>query len=551
MNFLRTHTSLIILISILLLGAVLRLYQLGAQPLSLFSDEVDAGYNAYSLIKTGRDYNGNFLPIHFESNGDYRAFLFIWSLAPQIAVFGLTPFAVRLGPALWGIAGIILIYLLTNQLTKSKIAALWAAFFLAIAPWHIHYSRAAFEITLMTSLMMLSTWLFLKSLKHPTLVIITSALFALNAYSYNVAKLYSPLLFIILIAFYWQQLKQLPRRLLITGLLTFSLCLLPLAYDSTLGFGSNRFNDINLVNHPAMEQAITNTRNTSPHPQDTLTKLMVNKYVYAEQDAINAYIKALSPVTQFVTGDSISARHSLPGFGFFYWWMAPLWIIGLITIVRTWHQSSSRFLLIWLLTSPLASIITVNGGDHGTRLATMIPPMVIIAAIGTHQLYQYLTSKPFKIILSLGLTGLTLISMAQYLYNYYAIYPALAHIWWNYDITTAVKLSQQYSDQYPDIYINDSLTQLPFLYYVFYTQYDPAALQQQFKESQAGTAPKPQDQIGSVHFRTIYKDFLPDTPSLYITTNTGNLETWGTIQEIKSPDPKDLLFMLVVQHYPS
>jgi len=551
MNFIRRHSILTILITILIIGSVLRLYQLGQQPLSLFADEVDAGYNAYSLIKTGRDYNGNCLPIHFESNGDYRAFLFIWSLAPQIAIFGLTPFAVRLGPALWGIAGIPIIYLLTNQLTKSKVTALWSAFFLALAPWHIHYSRAAFEITLMTSLMMLSTWLFLKSIKQPKLIVFTSVLFALNAYSYNVAKLYSPLLLVILVAVYWQQLKKLPHKLLITSLLTFVLCLLPLAYDSTLGAGSNRFNHINLVNHPAMEQTITNIRNTSPQPQSTLTKLMVNKYLYAGQDAINAYIQALSPVTQFVSGDSISARHSLPGFGFFYWWMAPLWIIGLIAIIRAWNQVSSRFLLIWLLTSPLASIITVNGGDHGTRLATMIPPMVIITAIGTHQLYHYLTSKPFRIILSLGLTGLTLITITQYLYSYYTLYPAQAHIWWNYDITTAIKLSQQYRDQYQDIYINDSLTQLPFLYYAFYTQYDPAALQQQFRDSQAGTAPKPQDQIGSVHFRTIYKDFLSDTPSLYITTNTGNLETWGTIQEVKSPDPKDLLFMLVVQHYPS
>ncbi|MDZ4228834.1 MAG: glycosyl transferase, partial [Patescibacteria group bacterium] len=58
------------LILILLLAAGLRFYQLGRVPSGFVNDEAAFGYNAYSLIKTGRDEFGEFLPIIFHSFGE-------------------------------------------------------------------------------------------------------------------------------------------------------------------------------------------------------------------------------------------------------------------------------------------------------------------------------------------------------------------------------------------------------------------------------------------------------------------------------------------------
>ena len=76
--------------SILILAAVFRLAYIGSIPGGMFGDEVDAGYNAYSLLKTGHDYNGNWWPTHIESMGDWRPFLYIYSLIPWIGILGLT-----------------------------------------------------------------------------------------------------------------------------------------------------------------------------------------------------------------------------------------------------------------------------------------------------------------------------------------------------------------------------------------------------------------------------------------------------------------------------
>ena len=62
----------IILIVILVLSAVLRLYSLDEFPSGLNADEAAIGYNAYSLLRTGRDEHGNAWPIVFKSFGDYK-----------------------------------------------------------------------------------------------------------------------------------------------------------------------------------------------------------------------------------------------------------------------------------------------------------------------------------------------------------------------------------------------------------------------------------------------------------------------------------------------
>ncbi len=47
-----------LLILILLVAAILRLYKLGVVPGSMNADEAAIGYNAYSILKTGKDEYG-------------------------------------------------------------------------------------------------------------------------------------------------------------------------------------------------------------------------------------------------------------------------------------------------------------------------------------------------------------------------------------------------------------------------------------------------------------------------------------------------------------
>src|SRR2546423_2218531 len=94
----------LLLFAIVILSAVLRLYQLGAVPISPDWDEAALGYNAYSIMQTGRDEFGTLLPVVLRSFDDYKPALYTYLIIPFIPFFDLTVLAVRLPSALFGIA---------------------------------------------------------------------------------------------------------------------------------------------------------------------------------------------------------------------------------------------------------------------------------------------------------------------------------------------------------------------------------------------------------------------------------------------------------------
>ena len=88
---------------IVICAFIFRVYYVTKVPPSLSWDEVAIGYNAYSILKTGRDEHGKFLPFDaFVSYGDYKPPLAIYATVPFVAIFGLGDLAVRLPPALFG-----------------------------------------------------------------------------------------------------------------------------------------------------------------------------------------------------------------------------------------------------------------------------------------------------------------------------------------------------------------------------------------------------------------------------------------------------------------
>src|SRR3989338_6145695 len=140
----------LILILIILLAAFLRFWQLGENPPSLTWDEAAWGYNAYSLGIDGRDEFGRFLPLNYlESFGDFKPPIYAYLDIIPVKLFGLNEFAVRFPSAFFGVISVLVSYFLTKRIfynsKSSQIYALVTAFLLAISPWHINLSRAAFE----------------------------------------------------------------------------------------------------------------------------------------------------------------------------------------------------------------------------------------------------------------------------------------------------------------------------------------------------------------------------------------------------------------------
>src|SRR3989338_5729993 len=112
------NKNYLFLFLVILLSLFLRIYKIDTVPPSASLDEVSIGWNAYSLLQTGRDEYGYQFPILLRAYDDWRPALYVYSVIPSVAIFGLTPFAVRLPSVLFSILMVFSTYLLTVYLVQ-------------------------------------------------------------------------------------------------------------------------------------------------------------------------------------------------------------------------------------------------------------------------------------------------------------------------------------------------------------------------------------------------------------------------------------------------
>lgn len=196
--------SFVILAGIIIFAAFLRFYKLSFNPPGLYVDEAATGYNAFSILKTGKDEYGKSFPIFFRSFGDYKMPLNIYLTVLPVWALGLNVFSVRLMSAFFGSITMYLVYLLTKEIFKNdEKLALWSAFIYAVSPWSMFISRVCFEGNIGLFLLLLALLVQLKAMKTRSkkIMIISVIAYALSAYSYHTERFISPaiMLFVLLL----------------------------------------------------------------------------------------------------------------------------------------------------------------------------------------------------------------------------------------------------------------------------------------------------------------------------------------------------------------
>lgn len=393
------------LISILIFAFALRLYHLDAP--TLFGDEIDVGNQAYSLLTTLRDYRGNFLPTYLQSFAESRAPLFIYSALPSVAIFGRSELGVRLPAVIFGLLSLLAFYFLSHQLTRSTKIALIATLLLSITPWHLHYSRAAFEVTLLLALLLWATYFHLRSRHY-----LSFLFFALSFYTYNTANIFVALF----LPFLLFQTRP-PPKTLIRPILLSLIILTPFIFQLLFGQASHRFQLISIFHDPVTVNQIVDQRTSFSAGSPAIERLFHNKLISYPSVFIHQYLQSLSPQFLFINGDP-NPRHQVPGFGPLLLLFTPFLIIGLINFSKKYP-----FFTFWLLIAPIASALTQNGGLHATRLFITLPPLIFYTALGLSSLSKFLILSSF-ILLGFNLS--------LYLHQYFLHFPLDQFASWNY-----------------------------------------------------------------------------------------------------------------------
>jgi 4-amino-4-deoxy-L-arabinose transferase-like glycosyltransferase len=452
-------------------------------PISLFGDEIDVGYHALSLWTTGRDYMGNYLPGYIQSLSEYRAPLLMYLSAPAVGLLGPSTFSVRLVPAIFGILGVVTIYwfslVLFSQSKKSvSLIAGFAALLLAGSFWHLHYSRAAFEVSLLLFLLLVGfTGLvgYLKTGISRYLWLLPAL--ALSFYTYSTAAVFVPLLGAATLLIYSKQIKL--NSKIIAPLLLTAIIMLPISYQIVFGQAGGRFELISIFADKEVTESVEVSR-TLPWINPQLDRVFHNRPLELADRFRDNYLSAFSSTFLFVAGDP-EPRHSVSGFGQLPTVFAPLILLGLLWLGRNWNRSG-MFLLSWLFLSPVPSALTINGATHATRLFIMIPPLVILAALGALAIKDWFSGK-LALVLTLVWLACFAWQLSSYWYQYSFHYRFESARAWHFGYQTVLSQVPKYSSLYRQAFINNS-HEPSLLRFAFYSQVPPKLFQEEFKGDQ-------------------------------------------------------------------
>lgn len=372
------------LLAIILLAILVRFVGLASLPPALNRDEAALGYNAYSILKTGKDEHGQKFPLAFKSIGDYKMPLYIYATIIPVKLFGLNDFSIRFWSAFAGVISVIMIYLIT----KKPLAAL----LMALNPWAVFYSRIAYEANLALALFLVGLWLLLN--KKPLGFIF----WLLSCLAYSSALIFIPLFFIF---FYYRYHPKIIPSILFIAL--FSLIFIGLWQVSSQKKNITVFSDPYLIDTYNKERTLQYQINPLK------TKFFYNKYVYFGKLVAKNYLKTFSPQFLVFKGDN-HPWHQIPGVGNFYFIEIILALIGLLKL-----KKNRLIFFSWLLLAPLASAITIDA-PHSTRSIFLLPIILILASDGLQKIKKFLPALALIYFINVAYVG----------YQYLKVYPLKA-----------------------------------------------------------------------------------------------------------------------------
>lgn len=449
----------LLLILIIIFFLITRTYKINTIPPSLYWDEASIGYNAYSILKTGHDEWGKFLPLHFRAFGEFKLPVYIYTVAFFESIFGLNELAVRIPSVLFSLGTIFLTFLLAAKISKNLFIGIYSSFILAIMPWFFLFSRVGYEASAGLMFYLLGIYLYLLGIDKYFYLFFSMFSFILSIYSYNSFRIIVPLtlifLFVYLIRIWKEKTSMLAIIIIINGLILLT-SMIPIARLYILDNGLARL-----------------------------------RAVGSSANLIEKYFSHFSPDFLFIKGDK-NLRIANPGFGQLNFLQLPFLFLGLIFIYKS-RNPLLYLCLVVIALSPIPAAITKES-PHALRSVCAAPFYSILTACGiffiTQNIKKHYLIHPLIIASFLGL-------FFYYFYNFNVFYSVKASQEWQFGYKKIFIDYKNEFDKYQRIIISDYLAQ-PYIFLLYYLQYPPDKLK-------TGVSYNPYDKWGFSTVKTIDK----------------------------------------------
>jgi 4-amino-4-deoxy-L-arabinose transferase-like glycosyltransferase len=499
---------------------LLRFWDLGINPPGLNWDEVSIGYDAYSVLKTGKDQFGTVFPLSFRSLDDQKSPVYIYATVIAIAIFGKTEFAVRVTSALCGVLTVYLLYFLTQKIitvmkdipnekeknmwrNRSANIGLFTAAILAITPWHVHFSRVAFEANTALFFEVLGSYLFLSWIerlkekiydKKTVLCSLGAVLsFVLAMYSYANATLFIAALLVGWALYCNKILRKTGIKQMSVPVVFAVLLLIPLLLQIVQGSGLTRYRATSIFYRP--DVVIRNNQEAKEDfdaGEGRLSVLMHNvriPYIYTILDNYLSHYRFT-----FLFTKSDLPRHQIPGYGLLYNWQLVLIALGAIFLINQRKKLNAFIPLWWLFVAPIPASLTWQV-PHSIRTEVMVPMFAVLSGIGlwsvlrwvqqqdlksytlpparnkgkqTENIFKYVYPKLTFLIL---FSAITLSSLGMIISNFW-ILPYENSAYWLYGRKQAVLYVEEHKNEYDHIQVSTKLDWM-YLWFLWYGKYTP------------------------------------------------------------------------------
>lgn len=460
---------------IILFAGTLRFWDLAGSPPSLSHDESAIGYNAYSILKTGKDEYGISFPLLFKSFDDYKLPGMVYAAIPSIKIFGLNELGVRFPSAFFGTLSVFLLFFIAKIFTNRNIGkSLIITLFFAFSLWHINFSRQSFESNGALFFLTAGTLFLLKAGKKLHNLYYASFFYAISLYFYYSVRTVIPflLLFFFIINF-GKILKNL--RIVFISLIIWIIIILPLLPNIFSQGGFARINKVSVVNDPEYVARKTRYALRIAKNNNILTKIIFNRRIALAQTVISNYFKNFSYMQIFVKGTG--------GMGLLYIFELPFFLIGIYYLFKA--KTSTKWVLIaWFLSAPLAGALTT---DQPNSLRTLLnaPMFSMMSGIGFWQILKIFRSNRLKYLFLAFSIVVFIFYFSKFLNNYFYLYPQSRSIYFGDGHKQMLEYVNRNESKYKTVYISGFYWR-PYIYFLFWNTYDPALYQKSGSISRIG-----------------------------------------------------------------
>lgn len=468
----------ITLIAIIVLAFILRFYRLASNPPSLYWDEVSIGYNAYSILETGKDEWGKQMPFFFEAFNEFKFPAAIYLTAFSIKLFGFNDFAVRFPSAISGtistllmfffIKEILTTYVGNNSLKKYKTKlAVFSSFMMAFSMWQLQFSRGLFEANIALMFELISLIFLMRFLKKPQffsgIIFFASLFFTIYSYSVQIfSMLFLPLLFII----FSSLSPKTKLKYTVIFMIFFMILEVPfILHVMTDKF--TRFNQVSIFDENTTLQKMISLR----RQYGESSRYFFNQYTAAAINYGKNLLVHLDPRFLYPGRDG-NPRHTIDLYLMYPQELILILLGGVFLLIKNRRLFFFVMLALIICLTPAAFTREV---PHALRSFNSLPCYLVLAGGGL-ALFLRLRNKFLKYLSFLLLTVCYFIFLQKYLHAYYFDYPKKSFSAWGMENKLMMQTAKKMDLKNKIVYFTGYYWR-PYIYYDYYFKVDPALVQ--------------------------------------------------------------------------